>query len=88
MENKASYFWIGIFVFSVFFAALAFVLWLGGYSKEESFKLYEIHTTESVAGLGVKAPVRLLGVEVGSVEKISIYNKNELYTHCLYCLNM
>lgn len=78
MENRASYFFVGLFVFGVFFAALVFMLWLGGYSKEESFDYYEIYTQESVAGLGVKAPVRLLGVEVGDVEDISIYSKDDL----------
>ncbi|HDZ5025397.1 TPA: MCE family protein [Campylobacter jejuni] len=78
MENRANYFFVGLFVFGVFFASLGFILWLGGYSKKESFKYYEIHTQESVAGLGIKAPVRLLGVEVGSVEEISIYNQDEL----------
>lgn len=78
MENRANYFFVGLFVFGVFFASIAFILWLGGYSKEESFKYYEIHTQESVAGLGIKAPVRLLGVEVGSVEEISIENSKRL----------
>lgn len=83
MENKASYFWVGIFVFGVFFASLVFMLWLGGYSEEEGFEYYEIHTQESVAGLGLKAPVRLLGVEVGSVENISIYTKQNLGVNIL-----
>lgn len=78
MENRASYFFVGVFVFGVFFASLGFLLWLGGWSKDESFDYYEIHTQESVAGLGLKAPVRLLGVEVGSVEDISIDTKDEL----------
>nr|WP_306811030.1 MlaD family protein [Campylobacter upsaliensis] len=59
------------------------MLWLGGYSEEESFEYYEIHTQESVAGLGLKAPVRLLGVEVGSVENISIYTKQNLGVNIL-----
>lgn len=83
MENKASYFWVGIFIFGVFFASLIFMLWLGGYSEEESFEYYEIHTQESVAGLGLKAPVRLLGVEVGNVENISIYTKQNLGVNIL-----
>lgn len=83
MENKASYFWVGIFIFGVFFVSLIFMLWLGGYSEEESFEYYEIHTQESVAGLGLKAPVRLLGVEVGSVENISIYTKQNLEVNIL-----
>lgn len=83
VENRASYFFVGIFVFGVFFASLGFLFWLGGWSKDESFKYYEIHTQESVAGLGVKAPVRLLGVEVGSVEDISIYTKENLGVNIL-----
>ena len=83
MENRASYFWVGIFVFGVFFASLIFMLWLGDYSEEESFEYYKIHTQESVAGLGLKAPVRLLGVEVGSVENISIYAKQNLGVNIL-----
>nr|WP_215728824.1 MlaD family protein [Campylobacter vulpis] len=59
------------------------MLWLGGYSEEESFEYYEIHTQESVAGLGLKAPVRLLGVEVGSVENISIYTRQNLGVNIL-----
>ncbi len=78
MENKANYFFVGLFVFGVFFASLACVLWLGGYSKEDSFEFYKIHTQESVSGLSLKAPVRLLGVEVGSVEDISISDKDGL----------
>ncbi|HHI9571303.1 TPA: MlaD family protein [Campylobacter coli] len=83
MENKANYFFVGLFVFGVFFANIGFMLWLGGYSKEESFEYYEIHTQESVAGLGIKAPVRLLGVEIGNVENISIYDKENLGVNIL-----
>ncbi|HEB7541879.1 TPA: MCE family protein, partial [Campylobacter coli] len=83
MENKANYFFVGLFVFGVFFASIGFMLWLGGYSKEESFEYYEIHTQESVAGLGIKAPVRLLGVEIGNVEDISIYDKENLGVNIL-----
>ncbi|MBZ7955049.1 MlaD family protein [Campylobacter molothri] len=78
MENRVNYFFVGIFIFGLFFASLGFILWLDGYSKKESFKYYEIYTQESVAGLGIKAPVRLLGVEVGSVEKISIEERDNL----------
>ncbi|QOW63764.1 MCE family protein [Campylobacter hepaticus] len=83
MENKSNYFFVGLFVFGIFFATLAFMLWLSEYAKEESFKYYEIHTQESVAGLSIKAPVRLLGVEVGSVEQINIYNKDKLGVNIL-----
>ena len=72
MENRANYFYIGIFVFGVFFVSLFFMIWLGGFSHKENFSYYQILTRESIAGLGVKAPVRLLGVDVGSVEDTQI----------------
>jgi len=78
VENKASYFFVGLFVFLGLFAGTAFILWLGGASKKDSFEFYEIYTQESVAGLGIKAPVRFLGVEVGSVEDIEIVDENDL----------
>lgn len=83
MENKASYFWIGLFVFSIFSFSFIFIIWFQGYSKNEEFSYYEIHTQESVAGLSVKAPVRLLGVEIGNVEKISINEKDNLSVNIL-----
>lgn len=79
MENRASYFWVGIFVFGIFFLSLFFIIWLGDFGDKQKFKLYQIYTKESVSGLGIKAPVKLLGVEVGSVESIDIHtNKSGL----------
>ena len=72
MENRANYFYIGIFVFGVFFVSLFFVMWLSGFSHKEKFTYYQLYTQESIAGLGIKAPVRLLGVDVGSVEETQI----------------
>lgn len=72
MENRANYFYIGVFVFGVFFASLFFMIWLGGFSHKEKFDYYQILTRESIAGIGVKTPVRLLGVDVGSVEETHI----------------
>lgn len=76
MENRASYFYIGVFVFGVFFASLFFMIWLGGFSHKEKFTYYQILTRESISGLGVKTPVRLLGVDVGSVEETHIDTSN------------
>ncbi|MCW0247777.1 MlaD family protein [Campylobacter lari] len=72
MENRANYILIGIFVFILFFISLFFVVWYGNLKDEKTFKYYEIFMEESVAGLSVKAPVKFLGVDVGSVENISI----------------
>ena len=73
MENKAKYFWVGIFVFGIFFASLFVLIWLNGFSSKQNFTYYQIFIKESVSGLGLKAPVRLLGVEIGSVEDLSLY---------------
>lgn len=75
MENKASYFYVGLFVFGVIFAGLAFVSWMGSLSQKENFKYYEIYTQSSVSGLGEKSAVKLLGVDVGSIEKLNIDTK-------------
>lgn len=72
MENKASYLYIGIFVLGIFAVSLCFMIWLSGFSHKEKFAFYQLFTTESISGLSVKSPVRLLGVEVGSVEEVSI----------------
>lgn len=72
MENRANYFLIGIFVFTILAFLFVFLFWLGGKSNNDDFKYYKIYTNESVAGLGIKAPVKFLGVEVGSVENISL----------------
>lgn len=78
MENKANYFLIGIFVFGIFFASLFFIIWLGGFSQKQEFDYYQILTKESISGLENKSSVRLLGVEVGSVEDIDIDTRQGL----------
>ncbi|QOR01306.1 MlaD family protein [Campylobacter sp. 2014D-0216] len=77
MENKANYILIGIFVSVLFFISLLFIVWYGNLKDEKTFKYYEIFMEESVAGLSVKAPVKFLGVDVGSVESISIDNSSK-----------
>ena len=76
MENKVSYTLVGIFVFTIFIGAVAFVLWHANYAQDKSYKQYKVITSESVAGLNIKAPVKLMGVTVGEVEKLYINPKN------------
>ncbi|AJC85634.1 MlaD family protein [Campylobacter sp. RM16704] len=76
MENKANYILIGVFVSVLFFISLFFMVWYGNLKDEKTFKYYEIYMEESVAGLNVKAPVKFLGVDVGSVEHIGIDNSS------------
>ena len=76
MENKASYFYVGVFVFGVLFVALFVIMWLGGFLHKEKFVYYQLFTNDSIAGLSPKAPVKLLGVEVGSVEDANISSEH------------
>jgi len=76
MENKVSYIIIGIFVFALFGFGIGAILWLGKYSESQTYKFYKVITKDSVAGLNVKAPVKLKGVSVGEVKEIFIDPKN------------
>ncbi|AJC93466.1 MCE family protein [Campylobacter volucris] len=79
MENRANYILIGIFVSVLFFISLFFLAWYGSLKDEKTFSYYEIFMEESVAGLSIKAPVKFLGVDVGSVENISIDTKGSKF---------
>jgi len=76
MENKVSYTLVGGFVFTLFIGAIVFVLWHANYAQDKSYKFYKVITNESVSGLNIKAPVKLMGVSVGEVEKLYINPKN------------
>lgn len=76
MENKANYILLGIFVIVFFFGAAGFVLWLGKFADDNDYKFYRINTKESISGLNEKAPVKLLGVNVGEVTKVFINSDN------------
>lgn len=76
MENRLSYALVGLFVFVLLIAGVFSVVWLGNYSHEGSFKFYNVATTESVSGLNEKAPVKLNGVNIGEVRKITINPQN------------
>lgn len=77
MENRANFILIGFFVSLMFFASLFFLVWYGNFKDKKAYNYYEIFIEESVAGLSVKAPVKFLGVDVGSVEDISIDNASK-----------
>lgn len=76
MENRLSYALVGLFVFILLLAGVFSIIWLGNYSNEGTFKFYRVATTESVSGLNEKAPVKLNGVTIGEVRKITINPKN------------
>ncbi|MCK9161352.1 MAG: MlaD family protein [Arcobacteraceae bacterium] len=76
MENRVQYTLVGMFVFIVVVGLVIFLLWHGNYSKNRDYKYYQVNTIESVSGLNIKASVRLMGVNVGEVDKIYIDPNN------------
>lgn len=76
MENRVSYILIGLFVFTLSFSAVGFILWLGKYAQSEDYSYFQVVATQSVSGLNPKAPVKLRGVSVGEVKDIYINHEN------------
>lgn len=76
MESRANYTVVGVFVLLFSAGMIFFIFWLGKYGLSDKYDLYKIYTTESVSGLSVDSSVKYMGVDVGTVKKISINPKN------------
>jgi phospholipid/cholesterol/gamma-HCH transport system substrate-binding protein len=77
MEDKVNYTLVGAFVLVLGAALVAGVLWLSaGFDGRQAKLRYQAVIQESVAGLNVDAPVKLLGVDVGKVSHIGIDPQN------------
>ena len=77
MEKRLSYTIVGTFVIGLFIALVSFMFWLGKYGdKATQFDYYHTYFQESVSGLNIASLVKLRGVEIGRVKKISINKKN------------
>jgi phospholipid/cholesterol/gamma-HCH transport system substrate-binding protein len=72
METRANYTIVGLFVLIFTIGALAFTLWLGGFYKKDKFDYYYTELKESVSGLNKDAPVKYMGVTIGSVKDIRL----------------
>ena len=73
MQDKVNYSLVGAFVIVLGGAFIAAVLWLAaGAQSKTRFNTYQSIIKESVSGLNVDAPVKLLGVTVGKVSQITI----------------
>ncbi len=71
METDRHYFFEGLFIIVLSVgAALAFV-WLSGSGHRDDV-LYRIHFNESVSGLSLGDPVKLRGVDVGTVKTMNL----------------
>jgi phospholipid/cholesterol/gamma-HCH transport system substrate-binding protein len=72
MERDANYVAVGAFTLLVIAMAVAFVIWYSDSGDTRSYTQYEIYFTGSVSGLTPGSPVRYLGVDVGSVRRITL----------------
>ena len=72
MDRDANYVAVGAFVLLVIAMAVAFVFWYTNHADRRSYQRYEIYFQGSVSGLANGAPVRYLGVNVGTVKRMSV----------------
>lgn len=73
METKVNYAVVGLFVVVLVTGLIAGILWLSsGKQYGHVYDTYLAYMRESVSGLNVNAPVKYRGVEVGTVQDISI----------------
>jgi phospholipid/cholesterol/gamma-HCH transport system substrate-binding protein len=75
METDKNYFLVGLFVITMILAGIGFTLWLTSGGKGD-YNNYRIRFAESVSGLHKEGAVKFRGVDIGSVEKISIDAKD------------
>jgi phospholipid/cholesterol/gamma-HCH transport system substrate-binding protein len=72
LETKASHTLIGAVVLLLSFAFFGFAIWLAQVDLDRERRVFDIHFTGSVAGLGVGGDVRYRGIKIGSVTDIAI----------------
>ncbi len=77
MDKRVSYTMVGAFVLVLGFLLLASVVWMSSFKHGENYRLYQMYAREDVSGLSGGSSVRFSGVQVGSVEAISI-NPNDV----------
>jgi ABC-type transporter Mla subunit MlaD len=70
LSSETRYFRVGLFVFLGIIAIVAALVVLGGRSFFQEQALMETYFQESVQGLEVGSPVKLRGVQLGSVSEI------------------
>ena len=71
MEQDNYYFRVGVFVALAITAAMLVIGWFAGHRHEELRTTYAIYLSGSVDGLTLGAPVRLKGIQVGTVKDIA-----------------
>lgn len=76
MENRASYFLVGLFVLFLLTGGFVATLWLARTQERDASTTYYVYVRGNVTGLATGSPVRLRGVPVGQVTDISIDRDN------------
>jgi phospholipid/cholesterol/gamma-HCH transport system substrate-binding protein len=76
MEARANYVAVGAFVLAVLAGILVATLWLARVQFQTQYQFFETHVAGPVSGLGVGAPVRLNGIDVGRVTKMALDPKD------------
>ena len=72
METKANYVLIGAFTLLVGVFGLLFALWAANWSSQREWRNYRIIFNEPVTGLTEGSGVRYNGINVGSIETLSL----------------
>lgn len=72
METKANYVLIGAFTILVTVFGLLFALWAAKYSADKSFQEYYVIFNEPVTGLTEGGSVQYNGIQVGTIEELSL----------------
>jgi len=77
MNRRVNYIILAIFTLLLIAGLVYFVYWLGKFNASKKPKVYyQAVFHESVSGLNIASPVKYMGVNIGSVKKITI-NPNE-----------
>ncbi|TCL73510.1 MlaD family protein [Rhizobium sp. BK251] len=80
METKANYTIVGFFTVLVIAAAFGFVYWMAEYGRGGPLTELIIRIPGSANGLSVGSPVRFNGIQIGSVQNLSIDANDPRYT--------
>jgi len=76
MYSKINYTIVGFFIFTFTIALIFFAFWLGDKGDENNQKKYLLRVSESVVGLSKDSGIKMKGVNIGLVDKISINPNN------------
>ena len=87
MYSRINYTVVGFFVVIFSILAIGFAFWLAKYGFKKSYRYYYIYFSESVDGLSLDSSVKLMGVDVGKVDKIEIDPNNFKRIRVLIRLN-